>query len=74
MLKKEYKYTITKLYPEIVTEKEKQEKIFSDLLATFQETETKKPKIISDTSKQALAKYKNTLAKLTEILQKEQTS
>lgn len=72
MLKKEYKYTITKLYPESVIEKEKQEKIFSDLLATFQETNTKKPKILSDSSKQTLEKYKKILSKLTTILQKEQ--
>lgn len=71
MLKKEYKYTITKLYPETVTEKEKQEKIFRELLATFQETATKKEKIVTDTSKQALEKYKKILAKLVSILQTE---
>jgi hypothetical protein len=71
MLKKEYKYTITKLYPESVIEKEKQEKIFSELLATFQEVKTKEPKITSDSSKQTLEKYKKILSKLIEILQKE---
>lgn len=71
ILKNEYKYTITKLYPESVVETEKQEKILSELLATFQETTTKEPKIITDTSKQTLEKYKKILLKLTEILQKD---
>jgi hypothetical protein len=71
MLKKEYKYTITKLYPETVIEKEKQEKIFRELLATFQEKNIKKEKVVTDTSKQALEKYKKILAKLVTILQKE---
>ena len=71
MLKKEYKYTITKLYPETVVEKEKQEKIFRELIATFQETTTKKEKIVTDTSKQNLEKYKKILASLVSILQTE---
>lgn len=71
MLKKEYKYTITKLYPETVVEKEKQEKIFRELLATFQEATVKKEKVVTDTSKQALEKYKKILAKLISLLQTE---
>lgn len=73
MLKKEYKYTITKLYPQTVVEKEKQEKIFQDLLATFQTT-TKKEKVVVDTSKQALSKYKKILSEVISLLQKETTS
>lgn len=70
MLKKEYKYTITKLYPQTVTDKETQEKIFQDLLATFQTT-TKKEKIVVDTSKQTLTRYKKILTEVISILQKE---
>lgn len=70
MLKKEYKYTITKLYPQTVTDKETQEKIFQDLLATFQTT-IKKEKIVVDTSKQTLTKYKKILTEVISILQKE---
>lgn len=72
MLKKEYKYTITKLYPQTVLEKEKQEKIFQDLLATFQTT-TKKEKVVVDSSKQALSKCKKTLSGVISLLQKENT-
>lgn len=70
MLKKEYKYTITKLYPQTVTDKETQEKIFQDLLATFQTT-IKKEKVVVDTSKQTLTKYKKILTEVISILQKE---
>lgn len=70
ILRKEYKYTITKLHPETVTDKETQEKIFQDLLATFQTT-TKKEKIVVDTSKQTLTRYKKILTLVISILQKE---
>ncbi len=71
MLKKEYKYTLTKLYPESTRDVKKQEKIFLDLLATFQENVTQKPKKTTDTSQKNLQKAKKTLQKLITILQKE---
>jgi hypothetical protein len=70
MLKNEYKYTITKLYPESIEDKEKQEKIFHELLATFQEVTVKKIEKVSDTSKDVLIKNKKILAKLIVLLQK----
>jgi hypothetical protein len=73
MLKKEYKYTITKLYPQTVLDKEKQEKIFQDLLATFQAT-IKKEKVVVDSSKQTLSKYKKILTEVISLLQKENIS
>lgn len=71
MLLGEYKYTITKLYPEAIEDTKKQEKIFRELLATFQENTIKKPKKTTDTSKQLLIRYKKILQKLVIILQKE---
>ncbi len=71
MLKKDYKYVITKLYPETVTEKDKQEKIFRELLATFDEAKVKKVVKVSDSSKKLLDKYKKTLSKVVTILQEE---
>lgn len=71
MLKNEYKYNITKLYPETVKDVKKQEKIFEELLETFQENTIKKPKKVIDTSKETLIKYKKTLIKLIELLQKQ---
>lgn len=73
MLKKEYKYTITKLYPENIQDPQKQEKIFRDLLATFEESIKEKPKKTTDSSQKQLQKYKKTLQKLIDILQKETT-
>jgi len=70
ILKNEYKYIVTKLYPETVVDTEKQEKIFQELLATFQETTVKKAIEISDTSKETLIKNKKILEKLIIILQK----
>ncbi|MCB9807137.1 hypothetical protein H6768_04610 [Candidatus Peribacteria bacterium] len=71
MLKNDYKYIVTKLYPETITDPKKQEKIFTELLATFQENTVKKVKKVTDTSKEELVKYKKILKKLIDILQKQ---
>lgn len=71
MLRKEYKYSIIRLHPENIQDPEKQEKIFRNLLATFEENTKEKPKKATDTSQKHLQKYKKTLQKLIDILQKE---
>ena len=37
MLKGQYNYSITKLYPSFITDTHEQEKIFNELLSTFDE-------------------------------------
>lgn len=69
ILKNDYKYSLTKLYPQTVIEKEKQEKIFLDLIATFQISTAKKKPPAVDTSKQTLSKYRIILSSLIEILE-----
>lgn len=70
MLTQEYQYILTKLYPENITDPKKQEKIFTELRASFQEGVIQKPKKETDTAKQQVTKYKKILKKLMEILQK----
>jgi hypothetical protein len=71
MLTQEYKYTLTKLYPETITDSKKQEKIFRELIASFRENTSRKPKKTIDTAKQELTEHKKRLQKLLEILQEE---
>ncbi len=73
MLTEEYQYNLTKLYPETITDQKKQEKIFEELRASFQEWVVLKPKKNVDTAKQQVTKYKKYLKKLLEILQKNPT-
>lgn len=70
MLTQDYQYILTKLYPENITDSKKQEKIFTELRASFQEGVIQKPKKETDTAKQQVTKYKKILKKLIEILQK----
>lgn len=70
MLTQEYKYILTKLYPEAITESKKQEKIFSELKLSFQWNTVQKPQKNLETSQQQLIKYKKILQRTTEVLQK----
>ena len=72
MLTQEYKYSITKLYPESIQDPEKQKKILSELLLSFQENRTKKPEKTIDTTKQEILRYKKILAQLIDILRTEE--
>jgi|GEM_PF-1399047 len=72
MLTQEYKYSITKLYPESIQDPEKQKKILSELLLSFQENRTKKPEKTIDTTKQEILRYKKILSQLLEILRTEE--
>lgn len=71
MLTQEYQYSLTKLYPENITDPKKQEKIFTELRASFQEGAIQKPKQQTDTAKQQVTRYKKILKQLVEILQKD---
>lgn len=71
MLTREYKYALSKLYPEAIQDKEKQEKIFQELRDTFQENKRETPKKNTDTSKQSLLKYKKISQSLFLLLQQE---
>lgn len=71
MLTQEYQYSLTKLYPENITDPKKQEKIFTELRASFQEGVIQKPKQQTDTAKQQVTRYKKILKQLVEILQKD---
>lgn len=70
MLSKEYAYVITKLYPNSVEDEKERQKIFQELISTFEEKKISSPKIVSDTSNQALQKNKTLLEKIREIVQK----
>lgn len=71
MLTQEYQYSLTKLYPENIADPKKQEKIFTELRASFQEGVIQKPKQQTDTAKQQVTRYKKILKQLVEILQKD---
>ena len=71
MLTQEYRYTLTKLHPETIIDPKKQEKIFRELMASFRENASHKPKKTVDTAKQELSEHKKRLQKLLEILQEE---
>lgn len=68
MLVKEYKYILSKLYPEGITDPEKQSKMFEELLACFDEKTKKITTVLTDTSKKQLLFYKNILTHLQKIL------
>ena len=68
MLTKEYNYSISKLYPSTITSKEEQEKVFQELLCTFDEKKTVLVKKSSNTSDRALEKNKAIIEKLKTIL------
>lgn len=68
MLSKEYGYSISKLYPSNITDKTEQEKIFQELLCTFDEKKTIVTKKNNNTSSRALEKNKIIIEKLKTIV------
>ncbi len=70
MLSKEYNYSISKLYPSTIHDKNEQEKIFQELLCTFDEKKTIVTKKYNDTSMRALEKNKIIIEKLKNIVSK----
>ena len=71
MLTKDYSYTISRLYPSILTEKNEQENIFQELLKSFEEKTVVQTKNNIDTAEKNLLKSKHTIQKLQLILQAE---
>lgn len=68
MLTKEYNYAISKLHPSTIVDKEEQEKVFQELLCTFDEKKTVLVKKTSNTSDRALQKNKTIIEKLKTIV------
>lgn len=68
MLTKEYKYTLTQLYPETVQDQAEKTKIFSELQVYISEKVVKRVEQKADTSQAQLNKYKILLQKLWNIL------
>ncbi len=69
MLTKEYNYSISKLYPSSITDKVEQEKVFQELLCTFDEKKAIPIKKNNDTASKALRKNKTIIEKLKTILE-----
>lgn len=69
MLKGQYNYSITKLYPSFITDVHEQEKIFNELLSTFDEKKVIVTKIAMDTMSKNLQKNKTLIEKIKNIVQ-----
>lgn len=67
ILKKQYSYTLTKLYPSTVTDTNQQDKIFQELTSTFQEKNIV-VKTTTDTSNKKLKKTKTAIEDLKKII------
>ncbi len=68
MLKNQYNYSISKLYPSFITDAHEQEKVFEELLSTFDEKKVLTPKVVTDTSSKTLQKNKALIEKIKKIL------
>lgn len=68
MLKNQYNYSISKLYPSFITDTHEQEKVFEELLSTFDEKKILTPKVVTDTSSKTLQKNKALIEKIKKIL------
>lgn len=64
----EYKYILTKLYPEGIDDGEKQKKMFQDILTCFQTNITTEVVEKQDTSKKELLFYRQVIDELVKIL------
>lgn len=68
-LTKEYKYTITSLYPKTITDKSQQDKIFAELQSTFEEKSMLPVAEKLDTTNKKLQRNKEIIEKLQLVLQ-----
>ena len=73
MLSKQYGYGISKLYPSTLDNIEEQQKVFQELLSTFEEKKILKPKTVTDTSSKTLIKYRSAGEKIKKLISEENT-
>lgn len=71
MLTKQYNYIITKLFPSFITDPKEQEKVFQELLLTFDDRKPQAIKAVVDTTGKELQKNKEIIESLRKVVTEE---